>query len=85
MTRCPTPQEYSHRAGYGSTKPDAKATLLIVENATECAELVATVQDAVEAGQSVLIAARSAAALTYARSVVESVIALTPPAGQLSH
>ena len=85
MNRCPTPQSYSHRAGYASLRPNAKATLLIVENATECAELVATVQDAVEAGQSVLIAARTAAALAYARSVTECVIALTPPAGQLSH
>ena len=85
MNRCPTPQEYMHRAGYGSTKPDAKATLLIVETAAEDGELVATVQDAIEAGNSVLIAARTAAALAYARSVTESVIALTPPAGQLPH
>ena len=78
MTRCPTPQSYSHRAGYASLRPDAKATLLIMENATECAELVATVQDAAEAGKSILIAARTAEALAYARSVVECVIALTP-------
>ena len=78
MSRCPTPEEYPWRAGYGSTRPNAKATLLIVETADEDAELVATVQDAVEAGQSVLIAGRTAAALAYARSVVECVIALTP-------
>ena len=85
MNRCPTPQEYPHRFGYASLRPDAKTTLLIVEAAAEDAELVATVQDAVEAGNSVLIAARTAAALAYARSVTESVIALTPPAGQLPH
>ena len=85
MNRCPTPHEYRHRAGYASLRPDAKATLLIVETAAEDGELVATVQDAIEAGDSVLLAARSAAALAYARSVTESVIALTLPAGQLPH
>ncbi len=73
---------YANRAAWVSLHPNACIATVLVDSPAEDAGVVAAIQDAVEAGDSLLLAATSAEALAYASSIAECVMLLTPPAGQ---